>query len=180
MNKKKTLLFFSKLFLKTNMHFYLINLKGIKAFQQSYLRKISIKKNLTIKVVKNTLLKKSFKRTKNPKLIEIIPLIKENTTLMWSKDNKEPAYLLLKFTKKYELNIKKVFKLAISEYNFYMGDKGFKYLINMKSKKELLNNLIANIGLSIRKTIFSLKRIFILLCNLKHKRIYKYENKKTS
>ncbi|MGX6961082.1 MAG: hypothetical protein ACEOLT_00630 [Candidatus Karelsulcia muelleri] len=42
------------------------------------------------------------KITKNPKLIEIIPLIKENTTWLWSKDNKEPASLLLKVATKYE------------------------------------------------------------------------------
>ncbi|MGX7590444.1 50S ribosomal protein L10 [Candidatus Karelsulcia muelleri] len=180
LNKKQQIIFFSNLFVKKNLHFYFINIKGIKAFQQLYLRKRSIKNNINIKVVKNTLLKKSFKRTNNPKLIEIIPLIKENTTLLWSTDNKETASLLLKFTKKYELNIKPIFKLAISESNFFMGDQGFKYLINMKSKQELLTNLIANLGFSIRKTIFSLNRIFLLLCNLKNKIIYKYENKKTS
>ncbi|MGX7591284.1 50S ribosomal protein L10 [Candidatus Karelsulcia muelleri] len=170
-NKKKTIIFCCNLFLNKKLHFYFINLKGIKAFQQSYLRKISIKKNINIQVVKNTLLKKSFKITKNPNLIERIPLIKENTTLLWSKDNKEPYYLLLKFTNKSELNINKIFKFALSEDNLYLGDKGLKDLINMKSKKELLNNLIANLGLSIIKTIFSLNRIniiFLLLYNLKH------------
>lgn len=180
MNKKQTIIFFSNLFGKKKLHFYLINLKGIKAFQQSYLRRRSRKTNINIQVVKNTLLKKSLKLTKNTKFMEIIPLIKENTTLLWSTDNKETAYLLLKFTKKYELSIKQVFKLAISEENLFLGEKGFKYLINMKSKKELLTNLIANLGFSIRKTIFSLNRIFLLLCNLKNQIIYKYENKKNS
>ncbi|MGX7592977.1 50S ribosomal protein L10 [Candidatus Karelsulcia muelleri] len=180
MNKKQNILFFSKLFVKNKLHFYLINLKGIKAYQQSYLRRRSRKNHINIKNVKNTLLKTSFKRTKNTKLIEIIPLIKENTTLLWSKNNKETAYLILKFTKKYELNIKQIFKLAISEYTLFMGDKGFKYLINMKSKQELLTNLIANLGFSIRNTMLALKRIFILLCNLKNQIISKYENKKNS
>ncbi|MGX7592704.1 50S ribosomal protein L10 [Candidatus Karelsulcia muelleri] len=180
MNKSQQLLFLRNLLVTPKRNFYFITFNGIKAFQQSYFRQISRTKKIKIKVVKNTLLKQSLKRTNKPTLLQIIPFIKYNTTLLWSKDNKATAALLVQFTHKYNLKMNKIFKFALSEDNLYLGEKGLKALINMKSKDELLKHLIATLGLSIRNTLWSLKIIFRLLCNLKHHIIYKYEHKKHS
>ncbi|MGX7591870.1 50S ribosomal protein L10 [Candidatus Karelsulcia muelleri] len=166
-NKKKIIIYFRDLLLNQSLNFYFINIKGLNASQQAYLRKKSNKKKITIKVVTNTLLKKSIELTNNSKILDIIPFIRKNTTLMWSKFNKAPAELLLKFIKKDNLSIKKIFKLALSENNLYFGEKSLKYLKNVKSKKELLTILIKNIKMLISKTLIFLNKISILIFRLK-------------
>ncbi|MGX7591012.1 50S ribosomal protein L10 [Candidatus Karelsulcia muelleri] len=175
-NKKKIIIYFRDLLLNQSLNFYLINIKGLNASQQSYLRKTSNKKKITIQVVTNTLLKKSIELTNNSNILDIIPFIRKNTTLMWSKFNKAPAELLLKFIQKYNLSIKKIFKLALSENNLYFGEKSLKYLRNVKSKKELLTILIKNIKILISKTLIFLNKISILIFRLKMNKVYQNEN----
>ncbi|MGX7593551.1 50S ribosomal protein L10 [Candidatus Karelsulcia muelleri] len=175
-NKKKIIIYFRDLLLNQSLNFYFLNIKGLNASQQAYLRKKSNKKKITIKVVTNTLLKKSIELTNNSKIIDIIPFIRKNTTLMWSKFNKAPAELLLKFIKKDNLSIKKIFKLALSENNLYFGEKSLKYLRNVKSKKELLTILIKNIKMLISKTLIFLNKISILIFRLKMNKVYQNEN----
>ncbi|MGX7591586.1 50S ribosomal protein L10 [Candidatus Karelsulcia muelleri] len=175
-NKKKIIIYFRDLLLNQSLNFYFINIKGLNASQQAYLRKKSNKKKITIKVVTNTLLKKSIELTNNSKILDIIPFIRKNTTLMWSKFNKAPAELLLKFIKKDNLSIKKIFKLALSENNLYFGEKSLKYLRNVKSKKELLTILIKNIKMLISKTLIFLNKISILIFRLKINKVSQNEN----
>ncbi|MGX7593263.1 50S ribosomal protein L10 [Candidatus Karelsulcia muelleri] len=175
-NKKKIIIYFRDLLLNQSLNFYFINIKGLNASQQAYLRKKSNKKKITIKVVTNTLLKKSIELTNNSKILDIIPFIRKNTTLMWSKFNKAPAELLLKFIKKDNLSIKKIFKLALSENNLYFGEKSLKYLRNVKSKKELLTILIKNIKMLISKTLIFLNKISILIFRLKMNKVSQNEN----
>ncbi|WP_204097657.1 50S ribosomal protein L10 [Candidatus Karelsulcia muelleri] len=175
-NKKKIIIYFRDLLLNQSLNFYFLNIKGLKASQQAYLRKKSNKNKIKIKVVTNTLLKKSIELTNNSKLLDIIPFIRKNTTLMWSQFNKAPAELLLKFIKKDKLSLKKIFKLALSENNLYFGEKSLKDLRNVKSKKELLTLIIKNIKILISKNFLFLKKISILIFRLKLKKVYKNEN----
>ncbi|MGX7590866.1 50S ribosomal protein L10 [Candidatus Karelsulcia muelleri] len=175
-NKKKIILYFRDLLLNQSLNFYFINIKGLNASQQSYLRKQSNKNKIKIKVVTNTLLKKSIELTNNSNLLDIIPFIIKNTTLMWSQFNKAPAELLLKFIKKEKLSLKQIFKLALSENNLYFGEKSLKYLRNVKSKKELLTILIKNIKILISKNFLFLNKISILIFILKLNKVSPNEN----
>ncbi|MGX7593121.1 50S ribosomal protein L10 [Candidatus Karelsulcia muelleri] len=175
-NKKKLIIYFRDLLLNQSLNFYFLNIKGLNASQQAYLRKKSNKNKIKLKVVTNTLLKKSIELTNNSKLLDIIPFIRKNTTLMWSQFNKAPAELLLKFIKTEKLSLKKIFKLALSENNFYFGEKSLKDLRNVKSKKELLTIIIKNIKILISKNFLFLKKISILIFILKLNKVYKNEN----
>ncbi|MGX7576756.1 50S ribosomal protein L10 [Candidatus Karelsulcia muelleri] len=175
-NKNKIIIYFRDLLLNQSLNFYFLNIKGLKASQQAYLRKKSNKNKIKIKVVTNTLLKKSIELTNNSKLLDIIPFIRKNTTLMWSQFNKAPAELLLKFITKEKLSLKKIFKLALSENNLYFGEKSLKDLRNVKSKKELLTLIIKNIKILISKNFLFLKKISILIFRLKLKKVSKNEN----
>ncbi|MGX7586319.1 50S ribosomal protein L10 [Candidatus Karelsulcia muelleri] len=175
-NKKQIIIYFRDLLLNKSLNFYFINIKGLKASQQADLRKQSNKNKIKIKVVTNTLLKKSIELTNNSKLLDIIPFLRKNTTLMWSKFNKAPAELLLKFLKKEKLSLKKIFKLALSENNLYFGEKSLKDLRNVKSKTELLTLIIKNIKILISKNFLFLNKISILIFILKLNKVYKNEN----
>ncbi|MGX7592430.1 50S ribosomal protein L10 [Candidatus Karelsulcia muelleri] len=176
MNKKKYLLYLRDLFNNKSLNIYFLNIKGLNCSQQNYLRKKSNKKNIKLKVVVNTLLKKSLKLTKNPKIVDIIPFIKKNTTLMWTKVNNGPAELLLNFIKKEKLSIENIFKLALSEDILYFGKKSLKYLRKVPSKKDLLTNLIKNIKKLISKTFIVLNKISKIIFILKMNKAYKNEN----
>ncbi|MGX7638224.1 50S ribosomal protein L10 [Candidatus Karelsulcia muelleri] len=175
-NKKKLILYFRDLLLNQSLNFYFINIKGLKASQLDYLRKQSDKYHIKIKVITNTLLKKSIELTNNSNIIDIIPFLRQNTTLLWSQFNKAPAELLLKFIKNEKLSIKKIFKLALSENNLYFGEKSLKYLRNVKSKKELLTILIKNIKILISKNLIYLNKISILIFRLKLNKVSQNEN----
>ncbi|MGX7590585.1 50S ribosomal protein L10 [Candidatus Karelsulcia muelleri] len=175
-NKKKIILYFRDLLLNKYLNFYFLNIKGLNASQQAYLRKKSNKNKIQIKVVTNTLLKKSIELTNNSNILDIIPFIRKNTTLMWSQFNKAPAELLLKFIKKEKLSLKQIFKLALSENNLYFGEKSLKDLRNVKSKKELLTILIKNIKILISKYFIFLNKISRLILILKLNQVYKNEN----
>ncbi|MGX7591153.1 50S ribosomal protein L10 [Candidatus Karelsulcia muelleri] len=175
-NKKKIILYFRDLLLNKSLNFYFINIKGLNASQQAYLRKQSNKNKIQIKVVPNTLLKKSIELTNNSNILDIIPFLRQNTTLMWSQFNKAPAELLLKFIKKDKLSLKKIFKLALSENNLYFGEKSLKDLRNVKSKKELLTILIKNIKILISKYFIVLNKISRLIFILKLNKVSQNEN----
>ncbi|MGX7592007.1 50S ribosomal protein L10 [Candidatus Karelsulcia muelleri] len=174
--KKQLIIYFRDLLLNQSLNFYFINIKGLKASQQAYLRKTSNKNKIQIQVVKNTLLKKSLELTNNSKILDIIPFIRKNTTLMWSKFNQAPADLLLKFITKDNLALNKIFKLALSENNLYFGDKSLKYLRNVKSKKELLTILIKTMKILLSKTLIFLNKISILIFRLKMNQVSTNEN----
>ncbi len=175
-NKKIIIIYFRDLLLNQSLNFYFINIKGLNGSQQAYLRKTSNKNKIKIKVVTNTLLKKSIELTNNSNILDIIPFIRKNTTLLWSKFNQAPAELLLKFIKKENLSINKIFKLALSENNLYFGEKSLKYLRNVKSKKELLTILVKNIKILISKTLRGLNKISILIFRLKMNKVSQNEN----
>ncbi|MGX7590155.1 50S ribosomal protein L10 [Candidatus Karelsulcia muelleri] len=175
-NKTKLILYFRDLLLNQSLNFYFINIKGLNASQQAYLRKTSNKKQIQIKVVKNTLLKKSIELTNNSNILDIIPFLRKNTTLMWSKFNKAPAELLLKFRNTDNLAINKIFKLALSENNLYFGDKSLKYLRNVKSKNELLTILIKTMKIFLSKTLIFLNKISILIFRLKMNKVSTNDN----
>ncbi|MGX7593368.1 50S ribosomal protein L10 [Candidatus Karelsulcia muelleri] len=174
--KKKDILYLRDLFNNKSLNFYFINIKGLNSSQQTYLRKKSNKKHIKIKVVVNTLLKQSLKLTKNPKMVDLIPFIKENTTLLWAQVNNGPAELLLNFIKKEKLSIEKIFKLAFSEEILYLGKKSLKYLRKLKSKKDLVTILIKNINQLISKTLIFLNQISKIIFILKMNKAYKNEN----
>ncbi|MGX7592152.1 50S ribosomal protein L10 [Candidatus Karelsulcia muelleri] len=170
-NNQKIIIYFRDLLLNQSLNFYFINIKGLNASQQADLRKTSNKNKIKIKVVTNTLLKKSIELTNNSNILDIIPFIRKNTTLLWSKFNQAPAELLLKFIKQENLSINKIFKVALSENNLYFGEKSLKYLRNFKSKKELLTILIKTLKILISKTLRGLNKISILIFRLKMNKV---------
>ena len=90
-------------------------------------------------VVKNTLLKKALDRS-TVDFSELYPTLKGETALMLSDTANVPAKLIKNFSNK---NKKPVLKAAYVEESFYIGENQLETLINVKSKNELIADLIA-------------------------------------
>lgn len=154
--KKKEIIFFKNL-LSDNKTIFLINLSKLNSNQISILRKNFYFYNICMKVVKNTLLKTAIKEIKKEKFRYFIPFLKKNTSVLFSKkeNGKIISNIIKNFHNKEEIEIPTL-KVAYVQDSFYHGDEGLKLLINLKSKEEIIIDIINNIKYPIDKVLLSL------------------------
>ncbi len=137
---KKNILILSYLnLIKNNNCIYLVDLSELTNEKVSDFRKKCYEKDIKLKFIKNTLFKKAIQ---NSNYKELTPVIKGQTALMASNtDLANPAIIINNFKKFYSLD-KESLKAAHIENNLYLGDKSLNYLINLKSKNDLLIELL--------------------------------------
>ena len=120
-------------------HFYLTDISGLNAEKTSDLRRLCFNQNVKLVVVKNTLFRKALESS-SKNVEEIYDALKGNTSVMFSENANEPAKLIKDFGKK---NKKPVLKAAYVEEAVYMGENQLEALIAVKSKNELIADVIA-------------------------------------
>jgi large subunit ribosomal protein L10 len=123
-------------------HFYLADISGLNAIATSNLRRLCYQKEIKLIVVKNTLLKKALEASdKNAE--ELYDTLKGNTSLLFSESNSLPAKLILEFRKKNKALQKPVFKAAYVEESVYVGENQLDVLATIKSKEELIGEIVS-------------------------------------
>ena len=126
--------------LKEYAHFYLVDLTGLDAEKTSNLRRQCFKNEIKLLVVKNTLLHKAFEAAE----IDYSPLyecLKGNTALMFTQTANVPAKLLKEYkSKKEEIP---ALKCAYAEEGFFVGADKLDELVSIKSKNELIADVVA-------------------------------------
>lgn len=120
-------------------HFYLTDISGLNAEKTSDLRKECFNQDVKLVVVKNTLLRKALEGS-NKNIEEIYEALKGNTSVMFSENANVPAKLIKSFSKKHK---RPVLKAAYVEESVYMGADQLDALIAVKSKNELIADVIA-------------------------------------
>lgn len=124
-------------------HFYLADIAGLNAAQTSQLRRVCYKEDIKLVVVKNTLLQKALENSK-VNFDEIYNSLKGETSLMLSNTGNAPAKVIRDFSKMKGNKLKKpVLKAAYVEQSFYIGENQLEALINLKTKNELIGEVIA-------------------------------------
>ncbi|MGY8989894.1 MAG: 50S ribosomal protein L10 [Flavobacteriales bacterium] len=136
-----------------NKNFYLTDISGLTAEQSSSLRRLCYKQNVSIKVVKNTLLKKAFDKN-SINFDQFDDILKGNTSLMFADSAKSPANVIKDFRKKAD---KPILKGAHIEDEFYIGDNNLSMLANLKSKNELIADVIMLLQSPAKNVIASLQ-----------------------
>ena len=124
--------------LNENKNFYLADISGLTAEQNSSLRRLCYKREVSLKVVKNTLLKKAFEKNSGD-YTELYDTLVGNTSIMTSVSGNLPAKVIKEFRKK---NEKPILKAAHIEETFYIGDEHLATLADLKSKDELIGDII--------------------------------------
>jgi len=120
-------------------HFYLTDIAGLNAADTSELRRLCFNQDVKLVVVKNTLLRKALESSgKNAE--EIYDALKGNTTVMFCSTGNVPAKLIKDFAKSHK---KPVFKAAFVEESVYMGADQLDALVAVKSKNELIADVVA-------------------------------------
>ena len=124
--------------LNENSNFYLADISGLNAEENSALRRLCYKREVSLRVVKNTLLKKAFDNN-NIDFSELNEVLVGNTSLMQAEVANSPAKVIKEFRKK---NEKPILKAAHVEEALYIGDENLSSLASLKSKEELLGDII--------------------------------------
>ena len=124
--------------LAESSNFYLTDLSGLDAGMTSQLRRACFKANVRLSVVKNTLLEKAMEASEKD-FGELPSTLKGNTSVMYSETGNAPAKVIKAFRKKSEMPF---LKGAYIEEAVYIGDDQLDMLVDIKSKEELIGEII--------------------------------------
>ena len=124
--------------LDSNSNIYLTDCSGLNADSTSTLSRACFKSNIKMSVVKNTLLEKAMDEVEKD-FGDLKSVLKGNTALMYSEVGNAPAKVIKNFRKKSE---KPILKGAFIEESIYLGDDMLNSLVEIKSKEELIGEII--------------------------------------
>lgn len=126
--------------LKEYSGFYLVETAGLNAEKTSALRRACAKSDIKLMVVKNTLLHKALEATEGD-FQELYPVLKGSTSVMFTNVGNAPAKLLKDFVKKDD--VLPCLKAAYVEETVYVGADQLDALASIKSKNELIADVVA-------------------------------------
>lgn len=133
---------------------YVADLEGLNAAQTSDFRRQAFKNNIKVKVVKNTLLQKAMEQVEGVDYSEMFESFKGNSALMISETANGPAKLIKNFRKNAE---KPALKSAYLQETFYVGDNNLETLSNIKSREEMIGEIIGLLQSPIRSVLSALQ-----------------------
>jgi len=119
-------------------HFYLTDISELNAEQTSNLRRKCFEKEISLLVVKNTLLRKAMEKSEGD-FDDLYDILKDSTSIMFCETGNTPAKLIKEMRKTME---RPLIKAAFVEESIYIGDDQLDVLSNIKSKTELLGDLL--------------------------------------
>jgi large subunit ribosomal protein L10 len=124
------------------MHFYLTDIATLNAAKTSDLRRECNKQDIKLVVVKNTLFKKALEQLSGD-YTALDPALKGNTAVMFSNNANSPAKLIKAFAKTMGKGIEiPKLKAAYVQESFYVGAENLDLLVAIKSKNELIGEVI--------------------------------------
>lgn len=119
-------------------HFYLTDTAQLNAADTSQLRRKCNENDIKLVVVKNTLLKRALKQTAVD-FEELFPVLKNATSIMFTQSGNAPAKLIKEFRKSHD---KPLLKGAYVQESIYVGDNQLDALVSLKTKDELVGDII--------------------------------------
>ncbi|MBR3092365.1 MAG: 50S ribosomal protein L10 [Bacteroidaceae bacterium] len=126
--------------LKKYPHFYLVDLTALDSQTTSDLRRECFKQNVKLVMIKNTLFEKALGNIEGD-FSSLSSILKGTTGVMFTEVANVPGKLIKSFSKKY--NGVPVLKGAYAEESIYIGADQLESLITIKSKNELIAEVVA-------------------------------------
>lgn len=135
--------------------FYITDASSLTVAEINELRAEAYKAGIEIQVVKNTLARKALEAIAEEKNAEgLYDILKGPSAVMFSENAKAPAKLIKEFRKKHP---KPVLKGAFIESAIYIGDDQLEALTKIKSKEELIGDVILLLQSPIKNVLGSLQ-----------------------
>ncbi|MBI5858479.1 MAG: 50S ribosomal protein L10 [Sphingobacteriales bacterium] len=136
-------------------NFYVTDTESLTVEQVGKLRRACFNKQVEMKVAKNTLIKKALEALDSQKYAGMYDSLHNVTALMFSDNPKEPALIISSFRK--ESNGEKpVMKAAFINGDVYMGDNQLATLTKIKTKNELIGEVIGLLQSPAKRVIAAL------------------------
>jgi len=140
--------------LNANDKIYLADCSTLTVEKVNAFRKQCFDKKISVTVIKNTLLKKAIERANDSNLAGLIPALKGETALIFTDVSNAPAKIIKDFRK----NAKKpALKAAYVEEMIFLGDEQLDSLVALKSKNEMIAEVIALLQSPIQRVIGGLE-----------------------
>lgn len=139
--------------LAENSTIYLADISGLDASTTSNLRRACFKANVKLSVVKNTLLAKAMEASEKD-FGELPEVLKGNTSLMFAETGNGPAKVIKTFRKKSD---RPLLKGAFVEEAVFVGDDNLDTLVSIKSKEEMIGEIIGLLQSPAKNVISGLK-----------------------
>jgi large subunit ribosomal protein L10 len=141
--------------INNSKHFYLADIGGLDASETSALRRQCFNDSVSLVVTKNTLLREAMVQAEGD-FEELYSVLAGPTSIMFTETGNVPAKLIKAFLKKNDKG-KPVFKGAYVEESIYLGEDQLDVLVAVKSKEELVADVIALLQSPLRNVISSLE-----------------------
>ena len=135
-------------------HFYITDIADLNAEQTAALRRQCFEKEVCLMVVKNTLLEKALESV-NKADDQLKAVLNGTTSVMFSATNKAPAQVIKEFRKSNPLG-KPILKAAFVEDCIYFGDQNLDTLVAIKSREELIGDIIGLLQSPIKNVMSAL------------------------
>jgi large subunit ribosomal protein L10 len=133
--------------------FYITDTSELPVDQINAIRRKCFNANIRLKVVKNALLQKAFDKVDGKDFSELSQTLKGGTSIMFSEVGNAPAKLIKEFRKKGD---KPIVKGAYIDESIYIGDSELSNLADLKSKEELVGEIISLLQSPIKNVVSGL------------------------
>jgi len=140
--------------IEENPNFYLTDIAGLNAESTAALRRACFEKNVRLVVVKNTLLHKALEQKGNEEIKAIYPTLEGSTAVMFTTVPNAPAKIIKEMGAKMG---KPALKSAFLQECAYIGADQLNTLVNIKSREELIGDIIGLLQSPIRRVISALQ-----------------------
>lgn len=122
-------------------NFYITDTESLTVEQVGKLRRACFDKKVEMRVAKNTLIRKALESIDAERFADVYSSLNQVTALMFSENPKEPALILSSFRKEAKSE-RPVLKAAFIDGSVYEGDNQLQALTTLKSKNDLIGEVI--------------------------------------
>jgi large subunit ribosomal protein L10 len=139
--------------LKSSNTVYIADISNLNSENTTRLRSLCFKRNITLQVVKNTLLKKAMERSEK-NFEGLFPILNGPTSVMISESGNVPAKLIKEFRKTSD---RPILKGAYIEEMVFIGDDQLDFLIVLRTKNEMIADIVALLQSPVRNVMSGLQ-----------------------
>lgn len=133
---------------------YLTDISGLDSVKTTELRRACFKGDITLRMVKNTMLRKAMEQIEDKDFSALYDSLKGNTAMMIAERGNAPAKVIESFRKKGD---KPVLKAAWIDQAVFVGDEQLSTLASLKSKEEVIADVIALLQSPIKTVVSQLQ-----------------------
>ena len=136
-------------------NFYITDTESLTVAQVSKLRRTCFDKQVEMKVAKNSLIRKALESLDTEKYSGVYESLNKVTALLFSENPKEPAIIISSF-RKASNGDRPVLKAAFINGDIYTGDNTLKALTQIKTKNELIGEVIGLLQSPVKRVLAAL------------------------